>query len=31
VEIASVFVVLSAILIWRHKSNIQRLISGTES
>jgi glycerol-3-phosphate acyltransferase PlsY len=31
VEIASVFVVLSAILIWRHKSNIHRLISGTES
>lgn len=30
-RIASVFVVLSAILIWRHKSNIQRLISGTES
>ena len=29
--IASVFVILSAILIWRHKSNIQRLISGTES
>lgn len=29
--IASVFVVMSAILIWRHKSNIQRLISGTES
>ncbi|MDH3760142.1 MAG: glycerol-3-phosphate 1-O-acyltransferase PlsY [Gammaproteobacteria bacterium] len=30
-RIASVFVVLSAILIWRHKSNIQRLIGGTES
>ncbi len=29
--VASVFVVMSAILIWRHKSNIQRLISGTES
>ncbi|MDH3220189.1 MAG: glycerol-3-phosphate 1-O-acyltransferase PlsY [Gammaproteobacteria bacterium] len=29
--IASVFVILSAILIWRHKSNIQRLIRGTES
>lgn len=29
--IASVFVVMSAILIWRHKSNIQRLISGNES
>lgn len=28
--VASVFVVLSAILIWRHKSNIQRLIRGTE-
>lgn len=29
--VASVFVVLSAILIWRHKSNIQRLIRGSES
>jgi glycerol-3-phosphate acyltransferase PlsY len=29
--IASVFVVMSALLIWRHKSNIQRLIRGTES
>jgi len=29
--IASVFVVMSAILIWRHKSNIRRLISGNES
>jgi glycerol-3-phosphate acyltransferase PlsY len=29
--IASVFVVLSAILIWRHKSNIERLIRGNES
>lgn len=28
---ASVFVLLSALLIWRHKSNIQRLIRGTES
>ena len=30
-RVAAVFVVLSAILIWRHKSNIQRLIRGTES
>ncbi len=30
-RIASVFVVMSALLIWRHKSNIQRLIRGTES
>jgi len=29
--ISLVFVILSAILIWRHKGNIQRLISGTES
>jgi len=29
--ISLVFVVLSAILIWRHKGNIQRLIRGTES
>ena len=29
--ISLVFVALSAILIWRHKSNIQRLIRGTES
>ena len=29
--VATVFVILSAILIWRHKSNIQRLIRGTES
>ena len=29
--IASVFVVMSALLIWRHKSNIQRLIRGIES
>jgi len=28
---ASVFAVMSALLIWRHKSNIQRLIRGTES
>ncbi|HKJ53375.1 MAG TPA: glycerol-3-phosphate 1-O-acyltransferase PlsY [Gammaproteobacteria bacterium] len=30
-QVAAVFAVLSAILIWRHKSNIQRLIHGTES
>jgi len=30
-QVAAVFAVLSAILIWRHKSNIQRLIRGTES
>ena len=30
-QLACVFVLLSAILIWRHKSNIQRLIRGTES
>ena len=29
--VSLVFATLSAILIWRHKSNIQRLISGTES
>jgi glycerol-3-phosphate acyltransferase PlsY len=29
--ISLVFVTLSVILIWRHKSNIQRLIRGTES
>jgi len=29
--ISLVFVILSAILIWRHKGNIQRLIRGTES
>lgn len=29
--IACVFAVLSLVLVWRHKSNIQRLISGTES
>ena len=29
--VSLVFVILSAILIWRHKSNIQRLISGTEA
>ena len=30
-QVSLVFVALSAILIWRHKGNIQRLISGTES
>ncbi len=30
-RIASVFVVLSVILIWRHRGNIQRLIQNTES
>ncbi len=30
-RIASVFVVMSALLIWRHRNNIQRLIRGTES
>jgi len=30
-QVSSVFVVLSAILIWRHKGNIQRLIRGIES
>ena len=29
--IAFVFAVLSLVLVWRHRSNIQRLISGTES
>lgn len=29
--IACVFVLMSALLIWRHKSNIQRLIRGIES
>lgn len=29
--VSVVFVILSAILIWRHKSNIERLIRGTES
>jgi len=29
--VSLVFVVLSAILIWRHRGNIQRLIRGTES
>ena len=28
--VSLVFVALSTILIWRHKGNIQRLISGTE-
>ena len=30
-QVSLVFVALSVILIWRHKGNIQRLISGTES
>ena len=30
-QVSIVFVALSAILIWRHKSNIQRLIQGSES
>ena len=29
--VSLVFVILSAILIWRHRGNIQRLIRGTES
>ena len=28
--VTTVFVLLSAILVWRHRSNIQRLLSGTE-
>jgi glycerol-3-phosphate acyltransferase PlsY len=30
-RVAAVFAALSAILIWRHRGNIQRLLSGTES
>ena len=30
-QVSLVFVALSVILIWRHKGNIQRLISGTEA
>ena len=30
-QVSLVFVAISAILIWRHKSNIQRLIQGSES
>ena len=30
-RVSMVFVALSVILIWRHKANIQRLISGSES
>ena len=30
-EISTVFAAISVILIWRHKSNIQRLIQGSES
>ena len=29
--VSLVFVALSVILIWRHKANIQRLISGSEA
>jgi glycerol-3-phosphate acyltransferase PlsY len=29
--VSLVFVALSVILIWRHKDNIQRLISGAEA
>ena len=29
--VSAVFAALSAILIWRHRANIQRLLSGTES
>ena len=29
-QVAAVFVVMSVILIWRHRSNIQRLLSGNE-
>ena len=31
IQVGLVFAVLSVVLIWRHRSNIQRLISGTES
>ncbi|MDH3631572.1 MAG: glycerol-3-phosphate 1-O-acyltransferase PlsY [Gammaproteobacteria bacterium] len=30
-QVSIVFVAISAILVWRHKSNIQRLIQGSES
>ncbi|MFT5656815.1 MAG: glycerol-3-phosphate acyltransferase PlsY [Gammaproteobacteria bacterium] len=30
-RVTSIFGLMSVILIWRHKSNIQRLISGTEA
>ena len=30
VPVTGTFVLLSAILVWRHRSNIQRLLSGTE-
>lgn len=30
-EVTAVFLLLSLILIWRHRGNIQRLIAGTES
>ncbi len=29
--VTGVFVAISAILIWRHRGNIQRLLTGTES
>lgn len=31
IEVTSIFVVMSLILVWRHRSNIQRLIQGQES
>ncbi len=30
-RVATVFAILSVILIWRHRANIQRLLSGTEN
>jgi glycerol-3-phosphate acyltransferase PlsY len=30
-QVSIVFIAISAILVWRHKSNIQRLIQGSES
>lgn len=30
-SVTAVFCLISAVLIWRHKSNIQRLLSGTEA
>ena len=30
-KVAAVFALMSAILIWRHRANIQRLLSGTEA
>ena len=29
-QVVAVFIIMSAILIWRHRGNIQRLLSGTE-